>query len=281
MSNFKKTLLAILPLAILLAGCGNQTTSSTARKDVIIGTMAQPGDPILQHVKEAYEKKGDYTLSIQLFTDFTTPNFALSDGSIDANLFQHEPYLNTYNQKNNTDLFCAGKLYDCVYGGYSKKYDSLEKIPDGSKITIASDSSNMKRCLNILAASSLLELNELPATVNPSDIDSYIKTNTHKFIISPMSTDLIAASLDDEDVALGLVNATFAIAAGLTSTQLLCQEKDPEHVNANIVACRKGDKSSQWIKDLISVLESDDTKSFINSTFKGVVTPYFVDFVNV
>ena len=281
MSNLKKAVLALLPLALLLVGCGSQTSSSVARKKVIIGTMAQPGDPVLQHVKEAYENKGAYTLTIQLFTDFTTPNYALNDGSIDANLFQHEPYLNTYNKSNNTDLFCAGKIYDCVYGGYSKKYDSLAKIPDGAKITIASDSSNMKRCLKILAASNLLELNTLPDTVNPSDIDSYIKTNSHKFVICPMSTDLIAASLDDEDVALGLVNATFAIAAGLTGSQLLCQEQDPEHVNANIVACRKADKGEQWIKDLITILESDDNKAFINTTFKGVVTPYFLDFVNV
>jgi D-methionine transport system substrate-binding protein len=275
MKNTFKRILTILPLCLLAVSCGSSQT-----KEIKIGTMSQPGEPIIEHIKSAYEAKG-YKLTIQLFTDFTMPNSALADSSIDANLFQHEPYLKTYNAANKTDLFCAGKLYDCVYGGYSKKYTALSAIPDGSKITIANDSSNMKRCLNILAASGLIELNDLPATLAPDDVNSYIKTNTHNYVVSPMSTSLIAASLDDSDVALGLVNATFAIAASLTSSQLLCQEQDPEHVNANIVAIRTADKAEQWAKDLISVLETDDVKSFINTTYQGVVTPYFLDFVNV
>jgi D-methionine transport system substrate-binding protein len=90
---------------------------------------------------------------------------------------------------------------------------------------------------------------------------------------------MIAASLNDEDTYLGLVNATFAIAAGLTSEQLLCKEQDPEHVNANILACRTLDKDSAKIKALVKVLTTDETKAFINNQFKGTIIPYFVDLV--
>lgn len=282
-----KSLLLVLPLALELASCNSQVssvssqTTNTAPVAVTVGTMSEPGEPILNHIKSAYEALG-YTLTIQIFSDFTTPDHALADGSISANLFQHEPYLNTYNTANGTDLFCAAKLYDCVYGAYTKKgYTSLNQLPEGSKITVANDSSNLIRCLNILSASGLITLNTLPATATASDVNSYISTNPKNFKITPISTSLITASLDDSDVALGLVNATYAISAGLTSAQMLTKEADPNHNNANIVASRKADTSAQWLKDLIRVLTSDDDAQFITDTFNGVVTPYFIDNVTV
>lgn len=261
----------VLGLCLALCGCG-----SNDEKTIVVGTMAQPGEPILNYIKEKVEEKG-YKLEIKPFSDFNTPNIALTEGSIDANLFQHEPYLINYNNANNTDLYCAALLYDCVYGGYSKKgITSVDEIPENAKVTIANDSSNMKRCLLILEAVNLIELNELPDTLNATDVNKYIKVNSKNLNITPTATNMIAASLNDEDVYLGLVNATFAIAAGLTNNELICQEEDPEHVNANIVACRAEDKDSEKIKVLIEALTSDDTATFINNEFKGTIIPYFV-----
>lgn len=270
--NVVSLFVLVLSLCLVLFGCG----SSKDDKTIVVGTMSQPGEPILNSVKEKLEEKG-YKLEIKLFSDFNTPNIALAEGSIDANLFQHEPYLNNYNNANKTNLFCAALLYDCVYGGYSKKgIKSVNDIPENSKITVANDSSNMKRCLLILEASGLIELNELPDTLNATDVNSYIKTNNKNLNITPIATNMIAASLNDEDVYLGLVNATFAIAAGLTSNELICKEEDPEHVNANIVACRTEDKNSEKIKVLIEALTSEDTAKFINDEFNGTIIPYFV-----
>lgn len=262
----------VFSLCLVLCGCG----SSKDDKTIVVGTMSQPGEPILNSVKEKLEAKG-YKLEIKLFSDFNTPNIALAEGSIDANLFQHEPYLINYNNANKTNLYCAALLYDCVYGGYSKKgIQSVNDIPENAKITIANDSSNMKRCLLILEAAGLIELNELPDTLNATDVNSYLKVNSKNLVITPIATNMIAASLNDEDVYLGLVNATFAIAAGLTSNELICKEEDPEHVNANIVACRDEDKNSEKIKVLIEALTSEDTAEFINNQFSGTIIPYFV-----
>lgn len=265
--------LFVLVLGLCLALCGCE---SNDEKTIVVGTMAQPGEPILNYIKEKVEEKG-YKLEIKPFSDFNTPNIALTEGSIDANLFQHEPYLNNYNNANNTDLYCAALLYDCVYGGYSKKgIKSVDEIPENAKVTIANDSSNMKRCLLILEAVGLIELNELPDTLNATDVNKYVKVNSKNLNITPTATNMIAASLNDEDVYLGLVNATFAIAAGLTNNELICQEEDPEHVNANIVACRSEDKNSEKIKVLIEALTSDDTATFIENQFQGTIIPYFV-----
>lgn len=273
----KKIIIAITLLItciLSLTGCRGIDENT-----IVVGTMSQPGEPILESIRAELEEKG-YTLKIQLFSDFNTPNEALAEGSIDANLFQHEPFLNTYNNANKTNLYCAAKLYDCVYGGYSTKVTSLDQIPAGAKITIANDASNMLRCLKILASAGLIELiDELPETITATDVNSYIKTNEKNLVISPIATNMIAASLGDENVYLGVVNATFAIAAKLTSSQLLCQEQDPEHVNANILACREDNKDSAKVLALIEALTSEKTENFINETFKGTIIPYFVKLV--
>ena len=275
-----KKIITIFVCLFSLFTCFSLTSCNTNNENtIVVGTMSQPGQPILNSVKTALKEKG-YELKIQLFSDFNTPNQALAKGSIDANLFQHEPFLNTYNEKNNTDLFCAAKLYDCVYGGYTKKgIKSVEEIPNGAKILIANDASNMKRCLLILASTGLIKLVEdLPATL-AADPNDYIVENTKELLITPMDTDMIAKGLTNKDVYLGLVNATFAIAAGLTSNELVCQEADPEHVNANILACRSADKDSAKIKALVEVLTSDATATFINDTFSGTIVPYFVSLI--
>ena len=191
--------------------------------------------------------------------------------SIDANLFQHKPFLDNYNEAQHQDLKSVLAYYDCVYGGYTKKQiTSVEDIPNGSKITIASDASNLSRCLYILQATGLITLEENIETAMIENIVS----NPKNLQIVPVSAELIAQTLDDEDTYLGIVNATYAIAAGLTDKQLICQEADPQHKNANILAVRSEDVHKQWVKDLIEVLTDEETIQFIQDTFKGTIVPY-------
>ena len=263
----------------------NLSSCKKAENLIIIGTMQQPGEPILKHIQTEFEAKG-YQLKIQLFTDFNMPNQALAEGSIDANLFQHEPFLNTYNEANHTTLFNAATLYDCVYGGYSKKKELLEsndpivelkKIAQTKKVkvSIASDASNLSRCLFILANSGLIELKENVQVATLNDIT----TKPEKLEILPMATASIATSLDNEDTYLGIVNATFAIAAKLSNSQLICKEQDENHVNANILAVRSEDKNQTWLNDLVISLTSESTKKYIEETFNGTIVPYFVNHI--
>jgi len=261
------SLVLLFTITVVATGCQKEDENV-----ITIGTMQQPGEPILESIKEAYEAKG-YILKWELYTSFELPNTALAEGSIDANLFQHEPYLNTYNAANGTDLFCAAKLYDCVYGGYTKKnIESVNEIPEGAKVSIATDASNKSRCLFILEAAGLIEIDDTVTTATIDDITS----NPKNLKIVEMSTASIASSLDDDDTYLGIVNATFAISAGLTDAELLCKEEDADHVNANILACRSDEKNEQWLKDLVEVLTSDNTAEFITEEFKGTIIPYFV-----
>lgn len=260
----------IISLLVLVLLTLSFTSCKKNQNTIVIGTMLQPGNTILTHVQKEFEAKG-YKLKIQLFTDFSIPNSALNEGSIDANLFQHTPFLNLYNQSNNTNLVSVLEYYDCVYGGYSKKgIKTVDEIPQNATVTIASDASNMSRCLFILDASGLITLKDDVENATIEDIVS----NPKNLNIVPMNTNLIASSLDDDNTYLGLVNATFAIAAGLSSNELICQEEDPLHKNANIVAVRAEDQDKQWVKDLIEVLTSEQTQKFIEEQFKGTVVPY-------
>lgn len=261
----------IVSLLLCLLSCTCLLTSCKKKDNVIVvGTMLQPGAPILEYVKEKYEAKG-YELQIKLYTDFAMPNGSLADGSDSANLFQHTPFLNKYNAANGTNLVSVLEYYDCVYGGYSKKgIKNVNEIPAGATVTIASDASNMSRCLFILESCGLITLKDGVEAPTMNDIE----TNPKNLNIVPMNTNLIASSLDDDNTYLGLVNATFAISAGLTSNQLICQEQDPEHVNANILAVRAEDKDAQWVKDLIEVLTAEETQQFIRDEFKGTIIPY-------
>lgn len=260
------SLVCVLVLALCLTGCKEDENVIT------IGTMQQPGEPILKFIEEKYEALG-YELEWELYSSFEFVNPALTEGSLDANLFQHEPYMNNYNASNGQDLKVAAKLYDCVYGGYTKKnIKSVEEIPAGAKIAVAADASNLSRCLYILDSAGVIELQD---NIEGLATLEHVK-NDNGYEIITMSTANIAGALNDDDVYLGLVNATFAIAAGLTGDQLLCQEQDPEHINANILAVRAEDMEKQWLKDLVAILTSDETAAFINEEFKGTIVPYFV-----
>ncbi len=274
----KKTLLGLF-VVLIVSSFATLTSCGKEKNTITIGTMAQPGQPIIEHIKDEFEQKTGKTLKVSIYTDFSTPNQALATGEIDANLFQHQPFLNAYNTNNKQDLATACIMYDCAYGGYTKKsITSLDQIPNNAKITIANDASNMKRCLDILVAEKLIEVNYATtdySTLNPDNINNYITTNTKNLEIAPISTSLIAASLNDTNTYLGIVNATFAIAAGLgSSATLLCQEKDPTHANANIVAIRNESINEDWVKVLVEILTSSSTDQFVKDTFGSTITPY-------
>ena len=181
---------------------------SSCKKDeniIIVGTMYQPGEPILNFVKDKFEEKG-YQLKIQLFNNFSLPNDALAEKSIDANLFQHKPFLDNYNEAQHQDLKSVLAYYDCVYGGYTKKQiTSVEDIPNGSKITIASDASNLSRCLYILQATGLITLEESKEMVKQGS-RNYAKRQLTWFRKDPRAIFLNKDYMSDDEILNKIIN---------------------------------------------------------------------------
>ena len=285
------TLSAILCLG-LLAGCG--TDSGTAATDpaessaepsadstgsgeletITVGASITPHAEILDAVRGELEALG-YDLEIVEYTDYILPNVSLSDGSLDANYFQHGPYLETYNAENGTDLVNAASIHYEPMGIYPGSKTSLDELAEGDTIAIPNDGSNETRALLLLQDEGYITLKEgINASSNATVLD--IAENPLDLDILEMAAENIPNSLPD--VAFGIINGNYALQAGLTGDDALASEdpdSDAAQTYANIVACRNGEESSEKIQALITALTSDTCREYIESTYSGAVVPIF------
>lgn len=298
----KKTLSIVLALVLALAaltGCGSAASTPAATEapaaadtaadtasdaaeapaelEVIkVGATATPHGEILESIKDALAAEG-YELDIFIYDDYVLPNKALADGELDANYFQHRPYLNSYNEQNGTDLVSAAVIHYEPFGIYSNGVASLADLAEGATILIPADDSNGTRALLLLQQEGLIELPE------GSSLDSSLTTldvvDDHGYVITPVQADLIPSQLKNSDEGtIAIINGNYALAAGYTSDDALAYESTDSEATetyANVVAVRSGDENSAKIQALVKALQTDAVKQFINDTYKGSVVAYF------
>lgn len=298
----KKTLSIVLALVLALAaltGCGSAASTPAATEapaaadtaadtasdaaeapaelEVIkVGATATPHGEILESIKDALAAEG-YDLDIVIYDDYVLPNKALADGELDANYFQHRPYLNSYNEQNGTDLVSAAVIHYEPFGIYSNGVASLADLAEGATILIPADDSNGTRALLLLQQEGLIELPE------GSSLDSSLTTldvvDDHGYVITPVQADLIPSQLKNSDEGtIAIINGNYALAAGYTSDDALAYESTDSEATetyANVVAVRSGDENSAKIQALVKALQTDAVKQFINDTYKGSVVAYF------
>jgi len=214
-----------------------------------------------------------YTLKIVEYTDYVLPNNALDSGDLDANYFQHKPYLDSFNEQNGTKLVSAGAIHYEPFGIYAGKTASLEELPDKATVLVPNDVSNEARALLLLEAQGLIKLKEgvgLEATKND------IVENTKNLDIVELEAAQLPRSLQDSDIAV--INGNYAIEAGLKVSQALATE-DSQSLAAttygNIVAVKEGKENDEGIKALIEALTSQEVKQFMEDTYEGAVVPLF------
>lgn len=290
-----KKILALALSAILclglLAGCGTESntpatdpvsepTSGTSAtpsgelETITVGASITPHAEILDAVRGELEALG-YNLEIVEYTDYILPNVSLSDGSLDANYFQHGPYLETYNADNGTDLVNAASIHYEPMGIYPGSKTSLDELAEGDTIAIPNDGSNETRALLLLQDNGYITLADgIDASSNATILD--IVDNPLNLNILEMAAENISNSLPD--VAFGIINGNYALQAGLTGDNALASEdpdSDAAQTYANIVACRNGDENSDKIQALITALTSDTCREYIESTYSGAVVPIF------
>lgn len=241
-------------------------------KTIIIGASPAPHAEILNAAKEVLAKEG-YTLEIKEYTDYVQPNLALDSGDLDANYFQHLPYLDEFNAKNGTKLVSAAAIHYEPFGIYAGKTASLEELAEGAKIAVPNDATNEARALLLLEAQGLIKLKEgvgLDATKND------IEVNDKKFEIIEIEAAQVPRSLQDVDVAV--INGNYAIEAGLKVSDALAAE-DAKSIAAttygNIIAVREGDEKKDAVLALIDALTSEEVKTFIDEKYDGAVVPLF------
>lgn len=241
-------------------------------KEIKVGASPAPHAEILEAAAPALEKLG-YKLSIVEYTDYVQPNIALDTSDLDANYFQHLPYLEQFNAERGTKLVSAGAIHYEPFGIYAGKTAALDAIADKATVAVPNDATNEARALLLLEAQGLIKLNEgvgLNATKND------IAENPKNLEILEVEAAQIPRSLKDVDIAV--VNGNYAIDAGLkVSDALAVEASDSEAATTygNIVAVQEGKENDEIAKALIEALTSDDVKAFIESTYEGAVVPLF------
>ena len=274
-------LIATLALGVL-AGCGggseepsseaSAAAESTASDDkvITIGASPSPHAEILNHFKDAFAEEG-YTLEVVEFTDYVQTNKALDAGDLDANYFQHEPYLLNFNDENGTKLESAGAIHYEPMGIFSDSLTDLDAIEDGAKVAVPNDATNEARALLLLQENGLITLKEgVDITATKLDIEE----NPKNLEIVELEAAQIPRSL--QDVSIAVVNGNYALDAGLVLDDALVIEAADSlaaQTYANIIAVREGETDSAKTQAIIKVLTSEDAKAYIEDSFEGAVLP--------
>lgn len=263
---------ALVISAFMLTGCGAKTSD----KNIVVGASSTPHAEILEHAKAELEKEG-YTLEIKVFDDYVLPNKSLNDGELDANYFQHKPYLDSFNKENGTDLVSAAAIHYEPFGLYGNGVSSVSDIKPGATIIIPADDSNETRALLLLAQEGLISLpKDASAAKGITTLDI---VDNGGYNIVAVQADTVAAQLKNSDKgSAAVINGNYAIQAGLKIADALATEAvdgDAAKTYANIVAVKKGNENSEKTQALIKALKTESVKKFIDDNYAGAVVAMF------
>ncbi|KKO50914.1 MetQ/NlpA family ABC transporter substrate-binding protein [Paenibacillus sp. DMB20] len=273
----KKWTLGFLSLALVavLGACGDKPADQGANdkgSDSIVlrvGASPSPHAKILEHIKPALEKEG-VKLEIVEFTDYVQPNQQVDQKEIDANFFQHKPYLDSEVKQRGMDLVPVTAVHVEPLGAYSKKIKSADELKDGAVIAIPNDPSNGGRALSLLSKNGLIKLqdeNKLEATAKD------ITENPKNLVIKEVEAPMLPRMLDEMDMAI--INTNYALEAGLDPLKDSLFIEDKDNPYANLLVARSDNKDSDAIQKLAKALTTEDVKKFIEEEYKGAVIPAF------
>ncbi len=252
------------------------TTAADGDNVIKIGATSTPHGEILEFVKDKLAEQG-YDLQITIYDDYVLPDKAVADGELDANYYQHTPYLNSFNEANGTDLVSVASIHYEPFGLYANGIASVADIPEGATIVIPADDSNETRALLLLAQEGLITL---PEGANALDgVKTLDIVDDHGFNITTVQADTVAAQFANAgDGSLAVINGNYALAAGLKIADAIASEDasgDAAQTYANIVAVKSGNENLPKIQALVSALETDEVKDFIAENYNGAVVAIF------
>ncbi|MCR5784148.1 MAG: MetQ/NlpA family ABC transporter substrate-binding protein [Eubacterium sp.] len=285
----KKRILATLLTGVMalsmLAGCGSSAEETAAEsadaqataeatdedKTITVGASITPHAEILNDVVKGLLEEEGWTLEVVEYNDYVLPNTALEDGDLDANFFQHYPYLENFNEENGTHIVSAAAVHFEPMAIYAGKTASLDELADGAIVAVPNDTTNEARALLLLEAQGLITLDE-EAGVTATVLD--IVDNPLNLQIQELEAAQIPQAIGDVDIAV--INGNYAVEAGLT--EFIAQEASDSlaaETYANIIAVREGEENSEKIQALVNAVLSDEVRDYINNTYEGAVVPVF------
>ncbi len=277
------TVLTVVLVAVLcafaLAGCGSSTPAPAASSEsssaeteatITVGATVTPHSEILEQAKPLLAEEG-ITLEIVEVQDYVTPNTGVDEGSLDANFFQHQPYLDNFNDENGTDIVSIGSIHYEPFGVYAGKVSSLDELQENAQVAVPNDVTNEARALLLLEQEGILKLKEdagINATVND------IVENPLNIEFVEVASEQLVRALEDVDVAV--INGNYAIEGGLKVADALAVESDQgiaAKTYANIIACNADRADDPALLKLVEILQGDEIQKYITDTYEGAVLP--------
>ncbi len=277
------SIVSLICLSIILGGCskeepeGGNVTGITPPavgqpeqpKVVKIGATEVPHSEILEFAEPLFEKE-NIKVDVIIFNDYVQPNIQLSDKQLDANFFQHIPYLEDFSAERNLDLTWIAKVHIEPMGIYAGKVDKLDDLKEGDQVGIPNDATNGGRALVLLEKAGLIKLKD-GVGVDATVLD--IAENPKKLKITELNAEILPRS--KADLAVAVINGNFAIQAGLSPLEDALFIEDSDSPFVNVLAVRTADKDDETLKKVVKVLNSDEVRQFILDTYGGGVVPAF------
>jgi D-methionine transport system substrate-binding protein len=273
----KKWLLALLALVLTagLAACGSSEEKTEGDKEeskkIVVGASNVPHAEILEEAKSLLEEKG-YEIEVKTFNDYVVPNQALDSGELDANYFQHIPYLESQMAEHGYKFEIAGGIHIEPIGVYSQDHTTLEDLPKGAQIIMSSSVADHGRILTMLEKEGLITLKEGVEKVKAT-IDDIAENPKDLKFGTEYEAALLPQIFNNGEGDAVLINSNYAIDAGLNPLKdsIAIEESDSPYVN--VIAVREGDKDKPAIKALVEVLHSKEIQDFILEKYEGAVVP--------
>ncbi|MFD5872261.1 MetQ/NlpA family ABC transporter substrate-binding protein [Streptomyces sp. NPDC060322] len=270
---------ATAALALGLSACGTDSDPASkgetgagadTSKALVVAASPVPHADILNYVKKNLAEKAGLKLEVKEFTDYVLPNTATENGQVDANFFQHKPYLDDFNKKNKTHIVPVVDVHLEPLGLYSKKVKDLKDIKAGQTVAVPNDTTNEGRALQLLAENGLITVKDGVGTnAKLSDI-----TDKKGLEFKEIEAATVPRALDDVDAAV--INGNYAIEAGYQPAKdSLALEKAEGNPYANLLAVEEGNEEDPRVQKLAKLLNSDEVKKFIEDTYKGSIIPAF------
>lgn len=276
MRNTAKITTAVLAAGALtlgLSACGSDKSDSASDTSgaLVVAASPTPHAEILDYIKDNLAKKAGLDLQVKEFTDYVTPNTATEDGSVGANYFQNQPYLDDFNKKNGTHIVPVVTVHLEPLGLYSHKIKKADELKSGATVAVPNDTVNEARALKLLAANGIITLKD---GADSSATTRDIAKNPKNLKFKELEAAQTPRSLDDVDAAV--INGNYAISSGLKPAKdALILESATNNPYGNFLAVKKGNESDPRVKKLAKLLTSPEVKKFIEDKYAGSVIPSF------
>lgn len=266
----KKLLTGIL-MGVLLLSCGKKdetVAGEEAKKVLTVAATPEPHGEILKAAIPLMAEEG-IELKVEIFNDYVMPNKVLAEKTVDANLFQHKPFLDNYNEKNGTEIVDIARSYTAPLAFYSAKYKTLDELESGAEVLIPNDPTNLARALILLDKNGVIKLKDPNNVV--ATLDDVVE-NPKNLKITVITADQIAIRL--KEVGAAVIPGNYAVKNGLNpKDSLAIESKDSPY--ANILAVLKGNENDERVQILIKVLQSDEMKKIVEEKYNGTVIATF------